>query len=74
MSKGYFMTVTIKQRYSNAEPWEFDGRELKQRYSNAEPWEFDGREIRQRYSNSEPWEADGVVPIPILAVVIGIIR
>ncbi|MDR2339134.1 MAG: hypothetical protein LBF40_03225, partial [Deltaproteobacteria bacterium] len=60
--------------YSNDAPWEWDGRELKQRYSNDAPWEWNGQELKKRYSNDAPWEVDGDAPIPILAVVIGIIQ
>jgi hypothetical protein len=48
--------------------------EIKKQFSNDNPWLWDGCELKKQFSNDNPWIADGDVPIPVWAVILGIVR
>jgi hypothetical protein len=70
------MSVTIKPwGRSSSEGYDWNGRILRSwAGSSANDWEWDGKYLHPwGRSSSEGWEADGPVPIPVWALILGLI-
>ncbi len=54
--------------------WDWDGRYLKNYNNSSIKWEWDGRYLKNYNNSSQKYELPSGAPVPVWAVVYGIIN
>jgi hypothetical protein len=64
----------IKNYNNSSNKWEWDGRYLKNYNNSSNKWEWDGRYLKNYNNSSQKYELPSGAPVPVWAVVYGIIN
>ena len=64
----------IKNYSNSSNKWEWDGRYLKNYNNSSIKWEWDGRYLKNYNNSSQKYELPSGAPVPVWAVVYGIIN
>jgi len=64
----------IKNYNNSSDKWEWDGRYIKNYSNSSNKWEWDGKYLKNYNNSSEKIEIPSGAPVPVWAVVHGIIR
>ena len=64
----------IKSYNNSSIKWEWDGKYLKNYSNSSDKWEWDGKYLKNYSNSSIKYEIPAGAPVPVWAVVLGIIR
>ena len=64
----------IKNYRNSSDKWEWDGKYLKNYRNSSEKWVWDGTYLKNYKNSSEKFKIPSGAPVPVWAVVYGVVR